>query len=86
MAGTERDGVAAALDQLGMIERRVIELRFGLNDESPHRRPRPRVPSASSRIRCARSRTAHCGRWAPCPPPAGCSKRRSPGLGISGVP
>jgi len=36
MAGAERDGVAAALDQLGMIERRVLELRYGLNDEAPH--------------------------------------------------
>ncbi len=36
MAGAERDGVAAALDQLGMIERRVLELRYGLGNEAPH--------------------------------------------------
>ena len=36
MAGAERAGVAAALGQLGMIERRVLELRYGLGDESPH--------------------------------------------------
>src|SRR5919198_309233 len=36
MAGAERAGVAAALGQLGMIERRVIELRFGLGGEAPH--------------------------------------------------
>jgi RNA polymerase primary sigma factor len=36
MAGAERAGVAAALGQLGAIERRVLELRFGLGDEAPH--------------------------------------------------
>jgi RNA polymerase primary sigma factor len=28
--------VAAALGQLGQIERRVLELRYGLGDEIPH--------------------------------------------------
>jgi RNA polymerase primary sigma factor len=36
LAGAERDGVAAALGQLGAIERRVLELRYGLGDETPH--------------------------------------------------
>jgi RNA polymerase primary sigma factor len=36
LAGAERDGVAAALSQLGQIERRVLELRYGLGDEVPH--------------------------------------------------
>jgi RNA polymerase primary sigma factor len=36
LAGAERDGVAAALGQLGQIERRVLELRYGLGDETPH--------------------------------------------------
>ena len=37
MAGAERSGLlAAALDQLGAIERRVLELRYGLGDETPH--------------------------------------------------
>jgi RNA polymerase primary sigma factor len=36
MAGAERDGVAAALGELGLIERRVLELRYGLGDETPH--------------------------------------------------
>ncbi len=36
MAGAERDGVNAALRMLGPVERRVIELRYGLGDESPH--------------------------------------------------
>ena len=36
MAGAERDGVAAALGQLGAIERRVLDLRYGLGDEAPH--------------------------------------------------
>jgi RNA polymerase primary sigma factor len=36
MAGAERDGVAAALGQLGIIERRVLELRYGLGGEAPH--------------------------------------------------
>jgi len=36
MAGAERDGVAAALGALGLIERRVLELRYGLGDEAPH--------------------------------------------------
>ena len=36
LAGAERASVAAALDQLGMIERRVLELRFGLGGEAPH--------------------------------------------------
>jgi RNA polymerase primary sigma factor len=36
LAGAERDGVAAALGQLGTIERRVLELRYGLGDEAPH--------------------------------------------------
>jgi len=36
MAGAERDGVTAALGQLGPIERRVLELRYGLGDEAPH--------------------------------------------------
>ena len=36
MAGAERDGVTAALRHLGPVERRVLELRYGLGDESPH--------------------------------------------------
>ena len=36
MAGAERDGVAAALGHLGLIERRVLELRYGLGEEAPH--------------------------------------------------
>jgi RNA polymerase primary sigma factor len=36
MAGADRAGVAAALDTLGRIERRVLELRFGLGGEAPH--------------------------------------------------
>jgi RNA polymerase primary sigma factor len=36
MAGAERAGVAAALEELGLIERRVLELRFGLGGEAPH--------------------------------------------------
>jgi RNA polymerase primary sigma factor len=36
MAVAERDGVTAALGQLGPIERRVLELRYGLGDEAPH--------------------------------------------------
>ena len=36
IAGAERDGVAAALGQLGAIERRVLELRYGLGREAPH--------------------------------------------------
>jgi RNA polymerase primary sigma factor len=36
MAGAERDGVTAALGMLGPIERRVLELRYGLADEMPH--------------------------------------------------
>jgi RNA polymerase primary sigma factor len=36
MAGAERAGVAAALAQLGHVERRVLELRFGLGGEPPH--------------------------------------------------
>ena len=36
MAGAERDGVTAALRHLGPIERRVLELRYGLGDEAPH--------------------------------------------------
>ena len=36
LAGAERASVAAALDQLGMHERRVLELRFGLGGETPH--------------------------------------------------
>ena len=36
IAGAERDGVAAALGQLGPIERRVLELRYGLGREAPH--------------------------------------------------
>ena len=36
MAGAERDGVTAALGQLGPVERRVLELRYGLGDEAPH--------------------------------------------------
>jgi RNA polymerase primary sigma factor len=36
LAGAGRDGVAAALGQLGQIERRVLELRYGLGDEVPH--------------------------------------------------
>ena len=36
IAGAERDGVTAALRQLGPIERRVLELRYGLGDEAPH--------------------------------------------------
>jgi len=36
LAGAERDGVAAALGHLGTIERRVLELRYGLAGETPH--------------------------------------------------
>ncbi len=36
LAGAERASVAAALGQLGTIERRVLELRFGLGGETPH--------------------------------------------------
>jgi len=36
LAGDERASVAAALGQLGKIERRVLELRFGLAGETPH--------------------------------------------------
>jgi RNA polymerase primary sigma factor len=36
MAVAERDGVTAALGHLGPIERRVLELRYGLGDEMPH--------------------------------------------------
>jgi RNA polymerase primary sigma factor len=36
LAGAERDGIADALRQLGTIEQRVLELRYGLNDEAPH--------------------------------------------------
>jgi RNA polymerase primary sigma factor len=36
LAGAEREGVAAALEQLAAIERRVLELRYGLGDEAPH--------------------------------------------------
>jgi RNA polymerase primary sigma factor len=35
-AGADRAVVAAALGQLGTIERRVLELRFGLAGEAPH--------------------------------------------------
>jgi RNA polymerase primary sigma factor len=36
LAGAERADVAAALGQLGQIDRRVLELRFGLGGEAPH--------------------------------------------------
>jgi RNA polymerase primary sigma factor len=36
MAGAERDGVTAALGMLGPLERRVLELRYGLGGETPH--------------------------------------------------
>jgi RNA polymerase primary sigma factor len=36
MAGAERDGVTAALRHLGPIERRVLELRYGLGNEEAH--------------------------------------------------
>jgi RNA polymerase primary sigma factor len=36
LAGAERAAVAAALDELGRIERRVLELRYGLGGEAPH--------------------------------------------------
>jgi RNA polymerase primary sigma factor len=36
LAGAERANVAAALEHLGMIERRVLELRYGLAGEAPH--------------------------------------------------
>jgi RNA polymerase primary sigma factor len=35
MAGAERAGVEAALGELGLIERRVLELRYGLCGEEP---------------------------------------------------
>ena len=81
MAEAERSGLLAAVDQLGVKERRVLELRYGLGTADVRtRRPRPRACSASSRTRCARSRTARCGRSARCPRRAGCSTpRRTPG-------
>jgi RNA polymerase primary sigma factor len=36
LAGAEEAGVAAALLELGTIERRVLELRYGLAGETPH--------------------------------------------------
>ena len=36
LAGAERDGVTAALEQLAYTERRVLQLRFGLGGEAPH--------------------------------------------------
>jgi DNA-directed RNA polymerase sigma subunit (sigma70/sigma32) len=36
LAGAERAGVAAALERLAAIERRVLELRYGLAGEAPH--------------------------------------------------
>jgi RNA polymerase primary sigma factor len=36
LAGAERASVHAALGQLGRIERRVLELRYGLAGETPH--------------------------------------------------
>jgi len=36
MAVAERDGVTAALRHLAPVERRVLELRYGLGDEAPH--------------------------------------------------
>jgi RNA polymerase primary sigma factor len=36
LVAAERDGVTAALAQLGPRERRVLELRYGLGDEEPH--------------------------------------------------
>jgi RNA polymerase primary sigma factor len=36
LAGAERDGLAAAIGQLGAIERRVIELRYGIGRDAPH--------------------------------------------------
>jgi RNA polymerase primary sigma factor len=36
LEGAERANVAAALGQLGTIERRVLELRYGLAGETPH--------------------------------------------------
>jgi RNA polymerase primary sigma factor len=36
LAVAERDGVTAALRHLGPIERRVLELRYGLGGEAPH--------------------------------------------------
>src|SRR4051812_47974833 len=45
MAGAERDGVAAALGQLGMIERRGLGRRFGPHDQGPP--PPARTPPAA---------------------------------------
>ena len=36
MAEAERSGLLAAVDQLGVKERRVLELRYGLGTQSPH--------------------------------------------------
>jgi RNA polymerase primary sigma factor len=36
IAGAERSGVTAALDELDSTERRVLELRYGLRGEAPH--------------------------------------------------
>jgi RNA polymerase primary sigma factor len=36
LAGAERTGVTEALAQLGSVERRVLELRYGLGGEAPH--------------------------------------------------
>jgi RNA polymerase primary sigma factor len=44
LARAETAGVAAALEELGEIERRVLELRYGLGGESPH------TPAEAARV------------------------------------
>ena len=58
---------------LGGLERRVLELRFGLGAEAPHTPGRPPACSASPRAACAAPRTARCATCAPRRPPARCA-------------